>query len=351
MTKINRRKFTKISALTGIGIGISAKTFTQYAAESVQEGKRIGIIGLDGSHAVAFTQVINNPAAHPAYKGYRVVAAYPKGSHDIQSSVSRVPGYTEDMKNLGVEIVKSLDELIDKTDAIFMVTNDGRRHLEQAIPVFKAGKRMYIDKPLAASLKDGMDIFAAASYFNVPVYSCSNARFNRINKELANGKIGKVIGADVYGPSPIEKTHPTLFWYGIHGVEALCSIMGTGCESVVRVFNNDTDISIGTWPDNRLGVNRAMRTGKRGTGGTAYGEKGIVRLEKDNDELKSEVNEAYKQMIDFFSTGIVPVRPEETLEVLAFMEAADESLKNNGKAVKIEKVMLKAQNAKGRLKL
>lgn len=350
MKNINRRKFAKISTIAGIGVSMKGNILSEYV-NNVPQGKRIGIIGLDGSHAVAFTRVINHPSAPSDYKGYRVVAAYPKGSHDIESSVIRVPGYIEDMKKLGIEIVDSIDKLLAKTDVIFLVTNDGRRHLEQAIPVFKAGKRMYIDKPLAASLKDGMDIFEAAEHFKVPVYSCSNARFNWVNKEIANGKIGKVIGADVYGPSPIEKTHPTLFWYGIHGVEALCSIMGTGCLNVVRVFNEDTDISIGTWPGNRLGINRAMRTGKRGSGGTAYGENGIIRLEKSPEELKSEVNPAYKQMIDFFSTGIVPVTPEETLEVLAFMEAADESMINNGKPVAIETVMLRAQNAKDRLKL
>src|SRR5665648_243199 len=258
MKKYTRRDFVQTTTSAGLGLGLVKGISLADPAYAV-EGKRIGIIGLDGSHAVAFTKVMNDPAASPEYGGYRVLAAYPKGSNDIQSSVVRVPGYTEDMKKLGIEIVNSIEELLTRVDAVFMVTNDGRRHLEQALIVFKAGKRMFIDKPMAASLKDAMDIFAASNHYNVPVYSCSNARFSMINQEVANGKIGKVIGADVYGPSPIEKTHPTLFWYGIHGVEALCTIMGTGCKSVVRVFNDDTDISVGIWPENRLGVNRAMR--------------------------------------------------------------------------------------------
>jgi predicted dehydrogenase len=348
MEKYSRRNFVQTTAMAGLGLNL-LKSIPSPAPSFAVEGKRIGIIGLDGSHAVAFTKVINDPAASPDYEGFRVVAAYPRGSNDIQSSVSRVPGYTEDMKKLGVEITGSIEELCSKVDALFMVTNDGRRHLEQALIVFKAGKRMFIDKPLAASLKDGMDIFAAAQHFNVPVYSCSNARFSRINQEVANGKIGKVLGADVYGPSPIEKTHPTLFWYGIHSVEALCTIMGTGCKNVVRIFNDDTDITVGTWPDNRLGVNRAMRVGQRGSGGTAYGDKGISKLEVNNSENEGGVNPAYKQMIDFFRTGIVPVSTMQTLEVLAFMEAADESKLNGGKPVDLEMVMLRAQNSEDRL--
>jgi hypothetical protein len=350
MKKYSRRYFVQTTTAAGLGLGL-VKNMSSSSTALAAEGKRIGIIGLDGSHAVAYTKVINDPAASPEYGGYKVVAAYPKGSNDIQSSVSRVAGYTEDMRGLGIEIVNSVEVLCSKVDALFMVTNDGRRHLEQALIVFKAGKRMFIDKPFAASLKDGMDIFAAAKHYNVPVYSCSNARFSKINQEVANGKIGKVLGADVYGPSPIEKTHPTLFWYGIHSVETLCTILGMGCKNVVRVFNDDTDISVGTWPDNRLGVNRAMRVGQRGSGGTAFGDKGISKLEAAPGENEGGVNPAYKKMIDFFSTGIVPVSEEQTLEVLAFMEAADESKMNGGKPVDLEMVMLRAKNAKDRLKL
>ena len=349
MKKYTRRDFVQTTASAGLGFGLVQSVSQEYSSDA-PVGRRIGIIGLDGSHAVAFTKVINDPAASSEYRGYRVVAAYPKGSNDIESSVSRVPGYTEDMKNMGIEIVSSIEELLSKVDAIFMVTNDGRRHPEQALIVFKAGKRMFIDKPMAASLKDAMDIFDTAKHFKVSVYSCSNARFAKIHQEVANGEIGKVIGADVYGPSPIEKTHPTLFWYGIHGVEALCTMMGTGCKSVVRVFNDDTDISVGTWPDNRIGVNRAMRVGRRGSGGTAFGDKGIAKLESSAKEGDAGVNPAYKEMIDFFNTGIVPVSEEQTLEVLAFMEAADESKLNGGRPVELESVMLRAKNAKDRLK-
>ncbi len=220
MSKLNRRKFVRTSLSAGLGIGLSGSAFAS-AIINVPRGKRIGIIGLDGSHAVAFTKVINDPAASPEYLGYRVVAAYPEGSLDIGSSVSRVPRYTHEMKDMGIEIVSSIEKLLKRVDTVFMVTNDGRRHLEQALIVFAAGKRMYIDKPLAASLKDGLDIFAAANYFNVPVYSCSNVRFEKVYQEVANGSIGKVIGADLFGPGTIEETHPTLFWYGIHSIEAL----------------------------------------------------------------------------------------------------------------------------------
>jgi hypothetical protein len=100
---------------------------------------RVGIIGLDTSHAIAFTKILNDENAAEDVAGCRVVAAYPKGSPDIESSVSRVPKYTEDIKSLGVEIVDSIDELLKRVDVVLLETNDGRPHLEAEVRGKHAG--------------------------------------------------------------------------------------------------------------------------------------------------------------------------------------------------------------------
>jgi hypothetical protein len=114
--------------------------------------------------------------------------------------------------------------------------------------------------------------------------------------------------------------------------------MGTGCKSVVRINNPDTDIVVGTWKDGRVGTFRGTRTGKHDYGGTVYGEKENLPLGpfKGYDNL-------LVQIINFFKTGKVPVSAEETLEIYAFMEAADESKRNGGKAVSLEDVIQKAK--------
>ncbi|HSL85757.1 MAG TPA: Gfo/Idh/MocA family oxidoreductase, partial [Bacteroidales bacterium] len=167
---IRRRDFIKGAAAGAAVIGLS--DFPLEAGQQVtQKGLRVGIIGLDTSHSTAFTRVLNDPSAGPEFGGYKVVAAYPQGSLDIKSSADRIPGYTEDVKKLGVEIVSSVDELLERVDVVLLETNDGRRHLEQAVPVMKAGKRMFIDKPIAASLEDTIAIFELAKHFNVPLFS------------------------------------------------------------------------------------------------------------------------------------------------------------------------------------
>jgi predicted dehydrogenase len=335
---LNRREFLKASSAGTIGFGIAGRVSPLYEEDSNLQGGKIGIIGLDTSHSIAFTNALNDPAAGPELAGYKVVAAYPKGSKDIKSSADRIPGYTDEVKKLGVEIVNSIDELLPKVDVVLLETNDGRLHLEQALPVLKAGKRMFIDKPVAASLSDAIAIFEAAKHYNVPVFSSSSLRYIAGANEIKEGSLGKVLGADIYSPATIEKTHPDLFWYGVHGVETLFTIMGTGCKSVTRTFTDNTDLVVGIWNENRIGTFRGIRYGKADYGGTVFGEQGITVLGKYNG-----YNLLLVEIIKFFQTGIVPVNPEETIEIFAFMTAAEESKLLNGASIGIESVMIKAK--------
>lgn len=356
-----RRNFIKTSALAGMGMGLagtvvagaganlagSAGTDTSLtkSAPALQKGlfppgKRVGIIGLDTSHSIEFTKVLNGDHSSAVYVGYKVVAAFPEGSLDIESSVRRIPEYTAQIEDMGIEIVESIDELLLKTDLILLETNDGRRHLEQAIPVMKAGKTLFIDKPLAASLADGIAIFEAAKHYKVPVFSSSSLRYMPSVREVVSGRIGKVLGADAYSPCVIEKTHPDFFWYGIHGVETLYTVMGTGCTAVTRVHTEGTDLATGVWEDGRIGTFRGTRTGKHLYGGTAFGDKGNAVLGPYGgyEPLLTEI-------VKFFQTGHPPVPPEETLEILAFMEAADESKRRKGASVQLAAIRERAQKA------
>jgi len=308
-------------------------------ADPAERDLRIGIIGLDTSHAVKFTEVLNasEKEKSPQFRGCRVVAAYPKGSPDIESSVSRVPGYTERVESLGVEIVDSIDQLVTKVDAVLLETNDGRPHLEQVIPVLKARKPVFIDKPVAGSLADALAIARLAERYDTPVFSSSALRYSEGAQQIAGGAIGEITGCDAYSPCPLEPTHPDLFWYGIHGVETLYTIMGPGCEQVVRSSTASTDVVVGTWKDGRIGTFRGMRSGKRSYGGIAFGSKVIRDIGgfSGYEPLLAEI-------VDFLRSGEPPVPITETLEIYAFMEAADASKRRGGEPVAIAEVMKKA---------
>ena len=307
-------------------------------AVSAAELIKVGIIGLDTSHSIEFAKLLNAETPAPEYAGCRVVAAYPQGSRDIASSTNRVPGYIEKVKPFGVEIVDSIDTLLSKVDAVLLESNDGRVHLEQALPVFKAGKRVFIDKPIAGSLPHVLALFEAARRHNVPMFSSSSLRYTLMTQEIRSGKHGAVVGVDAFSPCSLEATHPDLFWYGIHGVETLFTLMGPGCESVVRVSTPGTDLAVGTWREGRIGTFRGNRDSKNGYGATAFLAKGLQRV----DDFKG-YGLLLAEIVTFFKTGIAPVKPEETIELFAFMEAADESKRRGGVPVRLDEVMAKAK--------
>ncbi|MFZ2642545.1 MAG: Gfo/Idh/MocA family oxidoreductase [Verrucomicrobiia bacterium] len=303
---------------------------------------RIGLIGLDTSHVIAFTKTLNDPKDKNHVAGAKVVAAFKGGSKDIDSSWSRVDKYTEQLqKDFGVKIVSSIEDLCSQVDAVMLESVDGRPHLAQARPVIKAGKPLFIDKPMAGSLSDALEIFRLAKENNVPVFSASSLRFGKNTQAVRNGSVGKVLNAWTSSPVSLEPHHPDLFWYGIHGVESLFTVMGAGCETVKRGTTSDGRIEVtGTWSGGRTGIFRegAKTKGSKPYGGTAKGEKGEADIGTYDGYAPLLV-----EVIKFFQTRVSPVPERETIEILAFMTAYDESKKLGGQPVNICDVLKKCR--------
>lgn len=299
---------------------------------------KVGIIGLDTSHSPAFARLINDPQGDGLVTRYEVVAAYPHGSRTIESSYERIPGYVEEVEALGVEIVASIDELLSRVDVVLLETNDGKPHLDQALQVISAGKPLFIDKPVAASLEDVVAIYEAAEAAEVPLFSSSSLRYMSTAQAVRGGSIGPVRNAFAYSPASLEPSHTDLYWYGIHGVETLFTVMGPGCETVVRTHTEGADVVTCTWEDGRIGTFLGMRDGERGYGGTAFGADAIAALGP---------HEGYEALVlrilEFFDTGVAPVDSRETLEIYAFMTAADESKQQGGLPVRLDDVLKSAR--------
>lgn len=327
-----------------IPVLLSLLALTTLALADEPKEIRAGIIGLDTSHVAAFTRSLNkapkNPEDAAKVAGVRVVAAYPQGSKDIESSTKRVPEYTETVKSLGVEIVDSIDELLKRVDAVFLESNDGRVHLEQVTPVLKAHKPVFIDKPIAASLADTLRIFDLAKKEGTPMFCSSSLRFGKTTQAVHNGSIGKVKSAETFSPAHLEPTHPDLYWYGVHGCESLYTVMGTGCQSVKRGTTADGKIEVtGTWSGGRTGIFREENgQDRKGYGGKAIGEKGEAPI-----GAYDSYDVLLFKIVKMFRTGVVPVPPEETIELYTFMEAADESKRRGGAEVKLDEVLQKAR--------
>jgi predicted dehydrogenase len=307
---------------------------------------RIGLIGLDTSHVVQFTSMLNDPSHPDHVAGGRVVAAFKGGSPDVEASATRIERFTSEVtKKWGVELVDSIEALCLKVDAVMLTSVDGRQHLAQARPVFAARKRVFIDKPLAGSFEDAQEIARLSRESGTPFFSTSSLRFQPELQATRNSpELGEVLGASTHGPCPIQTYVPDLFWYGIHTVEMLYTLMGPGVETVTRVHTADTDVVVGRWKDGRVGVMRGHRTGPQTYGAVAYGRKAILSFGAPRPDAAKEPSlPPYPALLNaalaFFRTGIPPVSPEETLEIMAFMEAADLSKSRQGAPVVLAEVI------------
>lgn len=302
---------------------------------------RLGMIGLDTGHVIEFTKILHDPKAKGHVPGARVVAAFRAASPDIESSWTKAGGYTDKLKNeFGVKICDSIDELIKSVDCVLIESVDARPHLAQATAAIRAGKPVYIEKPIGASLKEGLEIFALARRHRVPVFSSSALRFGVDTLAVRDGKIGRVRQAETNSPAPVEPHHIDLFWYGIHGVESLFTVMGTGIESVSRQPDaSGMIVSLGTWSGGRTGTFREVPRGTlaKTYGGRAIGEKGESEVGKFDGYAP-----LVAAIVKFFQTGISPVPPRETLEILAFMEADALSKERGGQPVSIKEILTQA---------
>jgi predicted dehydrogenase len=302
---------------------------------------RIGMIGLDTSHAVAFTELLNDPARPDHIPGARVVAAYKGGSPDVEASATRIDTFTATLRDKWkIELTDSIEDLVRRVDAVMITSVDGRVHLAQARPVIAARKPVFIDKPFAASVADAAEIARLARGNGTPIFSSSSQRYNEdVVAIRRDPRVTEVRGAMTWGPATLEPHHPDLFWYGIHAVEMLYTFMGPGCERVTRTHTEGADVVVGHWKDGRVGVVRGTRDSASTYGQVVFGPKAIVSAPPAAPETKrSSYYGLITAVIEFFKTGTSPVPIDETLEIMAFMQAADVSKSRGGAAVALAEV-------------
>ncbi len=292
---------------------------------------KIGMIGLDTSHCPAFVKLLNDSTNEFHVPGAKVVKAFPGGSKTFSNSYNRVAQYTEEMKAAGLEIVDSIEAMADM-DAFFLESVDGAQHLEQFTILAKFGKPVFIDKPLACCYADAKAIAKLAAEKNIPVMTASAIRFaNGINTLKTDEE--KVGSCDAFGPMALLSDYRDYFWYGIHSADVLYRFMGKGCATVQALSNDQFDVVIGKWADGRVGLMRGNRFGGNNFGCT-------ITTDKENKSSMALYDVPYyalmlKEIVPFFNGGKSPVDFSESLEVIAFLEAASQSREQGGKIIEL----------------
>ena len=295
---------------------------------------KLGMIGLDTSHVLEFSKLFNDPS-HPFHvPEMPLVKAFPGGSKNTSVSYSRVEKYTQQVAEMKVEIVDSIDALAG-LDGYLLESVDGLQHLEQFEQLVAFGKPIFIDKPLACSYQDAKAILDLSKKSGVPFMTASSMRYAPGVADLCPAD-EKIASAEGFGPLAFLDDYRDYFWYGIHTAETIYRYLGVGCETVETLSRGDTEIILGTWKDGRTGLCVGNRSG-------AYCFGARILTDKTQHASTINANVSYmgalsQAMVQFFRTGVSPISPEESVEVIAFLEAASRSHAQNGKPVNLSEL-------------
>lgn len=297
---------------------------------------KLGVIGLDTSHVEALAATFNDPASPHAIPGTRITTAFPGGSPDFPLSWDRLPRYTELFRDrYEVTLVESPRAVAEAVDAVLLTSVDGRVHLRQFSDFADLRRPTFIDKPFAVTNADARALAALARQRGAPLFSSSNLRFAAgLRTALADASGGAILGADFSGPMPLQPTQPGYFWYGIHTVEMLYAALGPGCVAVNVVASPGHDVIVGRWRDGRLGIARGHLTGSQRFCGTLHRERTEQWLDASTGTPAAHT--LARAIHDFFRGAPAPVSLDETVELIAFLTAANESRARGGAEVELE---------------
>lgn len=337
--------------VTALGI------FCANARGDAAEPVRVGILGFDNYQAVEYVAFFNNPKAEGDLAGLRVVAAYPVTSPDYPESAALTDRWKKQMLGLypnmvpPVEMVDSIDELLKRCDAVMIWSLDGRMHLAQATAVLKAGKRLFIGRPMASAPADAVAIFKLAAGLKVPCWSCSQHRYSPGFSGMRNHpEVGRVLGCDVYGGYDLKAAEADKFSRALHSIETMYTIMGPGCVKVSCTSTPTVESITAVWGDGRVATYRGVKTGAVKYSATVFGDKGVSTagiyghgvpvngIVPTNDKYMGYGGLAI-ELAKFLKGGEVPVTAAETLEIFALLQAAEDSKAQNGAVVPLPDLM------------
>lgn len=294
---------------------------------------KLGLIGLDTSHVEHLAAIFNDPAHAGHIPGRRIVAAFPGGSPDFPLSIERMPKYRDRLRGeFGIEMLDSPAAVAAQVDAVLHTTVDGRRHPAEFAAIAPFGRPVFMDKPFAVTSADARAMADLADRHGVRLFSSSNLRFaEQLRTALADDSGGPVTGADFHGPMAWQPTQPGYFWYGIHVVEMLYAAFGRGCAAVSAIGNENHDVVTARWADGRLGALRGNRLGNRAFGGVIHRPNAVQVV--DASAGRPAHLALAGAIAEFFGGGPAPVDLATTVEIVRFIEAANESRAAGGREV------------------
>ncbi len=282
------------------------------------QDKRIAMIGLDTSHAVEFTKLMQHPE-HAVVKGMRVVKAL-RFPSPFQSEEGQDKRQAE-LESMGVRMAPTVEALVEGVDAVFLEINDPALHLPYFEKVAGNGLPVFIDKPLCATTEEARRMLDRAAAQGTPAWSSSSLRFIPALAD-AKAKVPSPVLAHTFGALGKASAGSDLVWYGVHAVEMLVAALGVGA-SRVRAVDDDVGVTLLVdYADGRRGLVECLR-GLYMYGGRLQSRDAMGFFDAGSGSPYVSLMNALR---GFVVEGVLPVPLAESFEVTAILEAGDRSL-------------------------
>lgn len=284
---------------------------------------KAAIIGLDTSHSIQFSMRTMAKDCDPEQRveGLEILSCmrFETPFQDKKGLDER----TAQLEEWGVKVTESFEEAVEGAEALLLEVNDPALHVEYFEKAAKLGLPIFLDKPLADNMANGLEIARLVKKYNVRMFSASSLRFINSMEESIS-KFEDIQCASIFGPLGIAPTGESVVWYGVHAFEILQRIMGCGAESVTAVNDEKGVVAVVHYKDGRRGVIELAK------GAFVYG--GNVRTDSDKDVFLCDMTYAYKGLLDrivaFFNGGPAPVEFDDTLEIMNLLDTTVRSMKS-----------------------
>lgn len=281
---------------------------------------RVGIIGLDTSHAIEFPRRMQAPDLDPELRvaGLRAVSCL-RFATPFQNE-EQLDGRQAELERWGVRVSRKLEDTLEGVDALMLEINDPALHLDYFQRCAGLGKPIFVDKPLADTLANGRRIAEIAQASGTRWWSSSSLRYVPAVRE-ACAAIPTPSVATVYGALGTAPAGSSIVWYGVHAFEMLEAALGRGARSVQTRRDALGAVAVVEYPDRRRGIVELT------AGSWLYG--GCLREQEKARPFVADLARAYTEQLaavrDFFRGGPPPVAAEDALEVMGMLDAAERS--------------------------
>lgn len=283
----------------------------------------VALIGLDTSHAIEFAKRMQaeDCPRDQRITGLRAVSClrFPTPFHNEEGQDAR----QRQLENWGIKVTTDFNEAVSDCDAIMIEINDPSYHLEYFEKCAILGRPVFIDKPLADNIEHGLEIMRLAKENKVNAISASSLRFDA-NLVKACGEMPNPAQVNVYGPLGTAPAGSSIVWYGVHSFEMLERSVGRGAASVTVKMDGSGIVALVDYPDRRRGIVELTKNVWI-YGGTLRDSKTAISYSVAAENLYTSI---MRNIAEFFRTGEADCHLEDSVEVMAMLDAAERSFKS-----------------------